>query len=248
MHRTRTPQAAAVGRHRRTPGPGRHRAETPTPIHTRAGLIATTTLTGATVVTAIAAADIFPAHSTARAASPVAARTTTTAPASAPASAVADTVTGFGGTPVGVAVRRLPTPTPTAAWVDPMPAGTVTSCFGPRWGRQHAGVDLAAAAGTTVAAAATGTVASAGTDYDGYGISVLIEHPDGVSTHYAHLASTAVRPGDTVTAGQPIGAEGSTGNSTGPHLHFEVRQGGWDNTVEPTAWMRQKGVDLGCAS
>ncbi|RSM37903.1 peptidase M23, partial [Actinoplanes sp. ATCC 53533] len=65
---------------------------------------------------------------------------------------------------------------------------------------------------------------------------------------YAHLSVAKVQPGDMIDAGEPIGAEGSTGNSTGPHLHFEVREGGWDNTVEPTAWMRQRGVDLGCSS
>ncbi|WP_233625502.1 M23 family metallopeptidase [Actinoplanes sp. ATCC 53533] len=154
----------------------------------------------------------------------------------------------LGGTPAAIAVRRLPAPQPTAQWVDPMPIGTVTSCFGPRWGRKHAGVDLAASAGATVAAAGAGRVVSAGANYSGYGISVLIEHAGGFTTHYAHLSVAKVQPGDMIDAGEPIGAEGSTGNSTGPHLHFEVREGGWDNTVEPTAWMRQRGVDLGCSS
>ena len=129
-----------------------------------------------------------------------------------------------------------------------MPAGEVTSCFGPRWGRLHAGVDLAAAAGTPVTAAAAGTVVSAGETYDGYGISVLLQHPDGYLTHYADLSAASVQPGQRVAAGQQLGAEGSTGNSTGPHLHFEVHKGAWQNPVEPTDWLRERGVDVGCGA
>lgn len=148
--------------------------------------------------------------------------------------------------PVADQVQRRVRPRPAAQWVDPMPSGAVTSCFGPRWGRLHAGIDRAAPQGTPVVAAGSGTVVTAGSVYGGYGVSVLIQHSDGTSTHYAHLAAATVRPGQRVVAGQPIGAEGSTGRSTGPHLHFEVRDGGWDDTVDPAAWMRDRGVDLGC--
>ncbi|WP_374728280.1 M23 family metallopeptidase [Catenuloplanes atrovinosus] len=141
-----------------------------------------------------------------------------------------------------------PSPTPTTAkpaWVDPMPDGRTTSCFGRRWGRLHAGIDLAAASGTTVRAAGAGTVVTAGSNYGGYGLSVLVDHGNGFYTHYAHLSRVSVAAGDRVTAGQRIGAEGSTGNSTGPHLHFEVHDGRW-NQVDPAAWMASRGVDLGC--
>ncbi|WP_370881822.1 M23 family metallopeptidase [Catenuloplanes nepalensis] len=146
-----------------------------------------------------------------------------------------------------------PSPSPTKttgkpaakAWVDPMPEGRTTSCYGRRWGRLHAGIDLAAASGTRVRAAGVGAVVTAGSNYGGYGLSVLIDHGNGFYTHYAHLSRVSVEPGDRVAPGQTVGAEGSTGNSTGPHLHFEVHDGMW-NQVDPAAWMADRGVDLGC--
>ncbi|WIM97224.1 M23 family metallopeptidase [Actinoplanes oblitus] len=133
-----------------------------------------------------------------------------------------------------------------AAWVNPNPTARVTSCFGQRWGRLHAGVDLAAADGTPIVAAGAGVVVAAGMA-QGYGNAVLIDHGDGWLTHYGHLSRIAVTVGESVRAGQRIGDEGSTGHSTGPHLHFEVHQGHYKNPVEPTAWMREHGVDIpGC--
>ena len=131
------------------------------------------------------------------------------------------------------------------AWVHPMPGATVTSCFGPRWGVMHAGIDLAKPANTPVRAAGAGTVTAAGWLYAGYGISVVIDHGNGYLTHYAHLNRADVQPGDWVDAGDVIGREGSTGDSTGPHLHFEVHNGMW-NQINPAPWMRARGVDLGC--
>jgi murein DD-endopeptidase MepM/ murein hydrolase activator NlpD len=85
----------------------------------------------------------------------------------------------------------------------------------------HNGVDLRAAYGTEVPTAAPGKVTFAG-ERGGYGLLVVVEHASGVETRYAHLSSTAVQPGDSVAAGQTIGRVGSSGRSTGPHLHFEV--------------------------
>ena len=85
----------------------------------------------------------------------------------------------------------------------------------------HNGVDLRAAYGTEVPTAAPGKVTFAG-ERGAYGLLVVVEHPNGVETRYAHLSSTAVQPGDSVAAGQTIGRVGSSGRSTGPHLHFEV--------------------------
>jgi murein DD-endopeptidase MepM/ murein hydrolase activator NlpD len=85
----------------------------------------------------------------------------------------------------------------------------------------HNGVDLRAAYGTEVPTAAPGKVTFAG-ERGAYGLLVVVEHPNGIETRYAHLSSTAVQPGDSVAAGQTIGRVGSTGRSTGPHLHFEV--------------------------
>mgnify|MGYP002637567335 FL=1 len=103
--------------------------------------------------------------------------------------------------------------------------GTVTSNFGPRWGRQHNGIDIAANTGTTVASAASGTVIAAGFS-GGFGQRVLIQHSGGLVTLYAHLSSINVSTGQSVSSGTSIGAVGCTGSCTGPHLHFETRVGG----------------------
>jgi murein DD-endopeptidase MepM/ murein hydrolase activator NlpD len=103
--------------------------------------------------------------------------------------------------------------------------GTVTSNFGPRWGRQHNGIDISANTGTTVASAGSGTVIAAGFS-GGFGQRVLVQHSGGLVTLYAHLSSINVSTGQTVSAGTSLGAVGCTGSCTGPHLHFETRVGG----------------------
>ncbi|HEX2772013.1 MAG TPA: M23 family metallopeptidase [Micromonosporaceae bacterium] len=138
-----------------------------------------------------------------------------------------------------------PTAKPAPTWVHPMPDAEVTSCYGTRWGTLHAGIDLADPVDTPIRAVADGIVESAGWVQAGYGISVLIDHGNGYLTHYGHLNREAVRPGEKVEAGEVIGYEGSTGDSTGPHLHFEVHRGAW-NQIDPAPWMRSRGVDLGC--
>ena len=103
--------------------------------------------------------------------------------------------------------------------------GPVTSPFGWRWGRMHEGIDIAAASGTPIGASAAGTVIYAGW-LGGYGNVVVIDHGGGISTTYGHQSSLAVGNGSYVAQGQTIGYVGSTGHSTGPHLHFEVRLNG----------------------
>ncbi len=98
--------------------------------------------------------------------------------------------------------------------------------FGPRGNRFHAGIDLLAAAGTPVIAAAAGRVVWAGWRAGGWGNLVTIAHPDQVRTMYAHLSAVDVRVGQWVAGGTIIGRVGSTGDATGPHLHFEVRSNG----------------------
>lgn len=95
--------------------------------------------------------------------------------------------------------------------------------FGPRGDAFHAGIDLLAPRGTPVMAAGPGTVTWAGRRPGGWGRLVVVRHPDGVRTLYAHLASIDVRVGDQVSGGAILGRVGSSGNATGPHLHFEVR-------------------------
>ena len=97
--------------------------------------------------------------------------------------------------------------------------------FGPRGNGFHPGIDYPAPSGTTVRAAGRGVVTFAGWDTGGYGNMVVIEHPRGVRSMYAHLSRVGVRTGQAVVAGSTIGAVGSTGLSTGPQLHFELRLG-----------------------
>jgi len=104
-------------------------------------------------------------------------------------------------------------------------AGDLTSGFGYRWGRLHEGIDLANDVGTKIKAARAGRVAYAGW-YSGYGYTVMIEHDQGYTTLYGHLSESVVQNGQYVKSGHVIGYMGSTGNSTGPHLHFEVRKNG----------------------
>ncbi len=103
--------------------------------------------------------------------------------------------------------------------------GGVVSSFGMRWGRMHEGIDLGASYGSAVAAVAGGTVIDAGWN-GGYGMQVEISHGGGLVTRYAHLSKIYVDVGDAVDRGETIGLVGSTGNSTGPHLHLETIVGG----------------------
>ncbi|HEX3290947.1 MAG TPA: peptidoglycan DD-metalloendopeptidase family protein [Gaiella sp.] len=113
-------------------------------------------------------------------------------------------------------------------------SGPVTSGFGLRWGRMHEGIDIAVGMGTTVRAAAAGTVIYAGW-MGGYGNLVVVDHGNGLSTAYAHNSSLAVGVGQSVAAGDVVSYSGSTGNSTGPHVHFEVRVDG--SAVDPLGYL-----------
>ena len=103
--------------------------------------------------------------------------------------------------------------------------GRVTSEYGRRWGRLHAGIDIGAPSGTPIGASKAGTVIYAGRQ-SGYGNVVIIDHGGGFTTLYAHQSRIAARDGQAVDQGTRIGYVGSTGHSTGPHLHFETRYGG----------------------
>lgn len=120
--------------------------------------------------------------------------------------------------------------------------GVFTSGYGARWGVFHYGIDLANAIGTPILAAADGVVAESG-PASGFGLWVRIRHSDGTITVYGHINRSLVVQGQQVRAGQEIAEMGNRGNSTGPHLHFEV----WNaagQKINPLIWLHQHGIDL----
>ena len=144
-------------------------------------------------------------------------------PAAAPVTALAK--------PAGPMMRAM-------VFVEPVPGHEINSKFGlrrlggERGARQHKGVDIAAPKGTSVNAAAEGRVLRIGYDAGGYGNFIEMRHPNGMTTLYAHLSRVDVASGHKIEPGARIGLVGSTGYSTGPHLHFEVRRNGVQ--VNPT--------------
>ncbi|WP_420479366.1 M23 family metallopeptidase [Brevundimonas sp. FT23028] len=125
-------------------------------------------------------------------------------------------------------------------FAEPVRGHAINSAFGMRRlpgspARHHDGVDIAAPTGTGVRSAAEGRVLRTGYDAGGYGRFIEVRHPNGMSTLYGHLSRIDVASGDVVEAGHRIGLVGSTGRSTGPHLHFEVRRG--DRQINPVRVM-----------
>ncbi|MFE6332106.1 transglycosylase family protein [Streptomyces sp. NPDC057798] len=125
------------------------------------------------------------------------------------------------------------------------PTGTPYHKAGTSWSKgYHTGVDFPVATGTTVRSVAEGKVVGAGWE-GSFGYQVVVRHSDGRYTQYAHLSAISVRSGQQVGAGQRIGRSGSTGNSSGPHLHFEVRTGpGFGSDIDPVAYLRAGGVRI----
>jgi murein DD-endopeptidase MepM/ murein hydrolase activator NlpD len=126
--------------------------------------------------------------------------------------------------------------------VLPVDGARLSSTFGARWGTLHAGIDLAAPMGTPEYAAADGVVLEAG-PAGGFGLVVYLQHENGDVTVYGHMEQILVQPGQVVRAGDTIALLGNRGQSTGPHLHFEVHVGGLGGeTVDPIPWLRDRGV------
>jgi murein DD-endopeptidase MepM/ murein hydrolase activator NlpD len=123
--------------------------------------------------------------------------------------------------------------------------GRLTTCFCQRWGTMHWGLDLAAPLGTPIFAAADGVVLRAG-PASGYGNAVYIQDADGNVQIYGHMRYYDVSAGDVVSAGEQIAKVGNQGQSTGPHLHFEIHRGGMNGKpIDPEDWLAERGLSVG---
>jgi murein DD-endopeptidase MepM/ murein hydrolase activator NlpD len=128
--------------------------------------------------------------------------------------------------------------------VLPVAGGRLTSGYGGRWGRLHAGIDLAAPMMTPELAVMDGVVLEAG-PASGYGNVVYVQHGNGDVTVYGHMEKILVEAGQVVRAGDTIALLGNRGRSTGPHLHFEVHVGGLNGQkIDPLPWLRERGLDI----
>ncbi|KPI26442.1 Peptidase M23 [Actinobacteria bacterium OV320] len=160
----------------------------------------------------------------------------------------------------GVASAAAPATAPAAAktaasassWIDPVKKYTLSAGYaqaGAMWQSTHSGQDFAVPSGTKVMAAHGGTVVKAGGNGAGdgpaYGNAVVIKHANGVYSQYAHLSSIHVKVGQIVKTGQKIALSGSTGNSSGPHLHFEIRTtANYGSAINPVTFLHSKGVKV----
>ncbi|MDN5790786.1 MAG: M23 family metallopeptidase [Micrococcales bacterium] len=192
-----------------------------------------------------ASRDSLRADLTARAAPAKAAQAAARTTAKAQAAAAAKKAKGVGGGTGDVAGNKAPVGAISGArrWVAPFSGYTLTSGFGLRWGRLHPAQDLAAATGTPVRALSSGRVTFAGWSNRGYGNLVKIQYWDGTVSWYAHNSRLRVREGQHVAPGQTVSYSGSTGQSTGPHLHLEIHPGG-KSAVPPKPWLARKGIRL----
>ncbi|GAA3500208.1 M23 family metallopeptidase [Streptomyces prasinosporus] len=135
----------------------------------------------------------------------------------------------------------------TTSWVAPVETYQLSASYGSggaRWANRHTGQDFAVPIGTPVRAVGAGRVVKVSCG-GAFGIEIVLRHADGYHTQYAHLAAVAVDQGDRVSPGQWIGQSGTSGNSTGPHLHFEARvTPEMGSAVDPVPWLARRGVSL----
>ncbi|MFF5156485.1 M23 family metallopeptidase [Streptomyces sp. NPDC000348] len=139
-----------------------------------------------------------------------------------------------------------------ASWIDPVKSYRLSASFaqnGGMWASKHSGQDYAVPTGTPVMAAHGGTVVKAGGNGAGdgpaYGNAIVIRHGNGTYSQYAHLSQVHVKPGQIVKTGQRIALSGNTGNSSGPHLHFEIRTTpNYGSAVDPVKFLRAQGVTV----
>ncbi|MER6161992.1 M23 family metallopeptidase [Streptomyces sp. NPDC001868] len=139
-----------------------------------------------------------------------------------------------------------------ASWISPVKGYKLSASFaqaGNMWSAKHSGQDFAVKSGTAVVATHGGTVVKAGGNGAGdgpaYGNAVVIKHGNGTFSQYAHLSKVGVKIGQVVKTGQRIAFSGNTGNSSGPHLHFEIRTtANYGSAVDPVAFLRTKGITI----
>jgi len=129
-------------------------------------------------------------------------------------------------------------------WVTAIHSGRLTSPFGPRWGKNHDGIDIGAPTGTPIYAMSKGTVILSGSVFS-FGNKVEIRYWDGTVSWYGHMSRRDVSTGDTVMPGEQVGLVGNTGHSFGSHLHLEIHPTGGDNPINPAPWLLAKGIMVG---
>ncbi|MBQ1000553.1 M23 family metallopeptidase [Streptomyces nigra] len=138
------------------------------------------------------------------------------------------------------------------SWVAPVEKYSKSASFmqnGARWAHKHSGQDFAVPTGTKVVAAHGGTVVKAGGNGAGdgpaYGNAIVIKHGNGTYSQYAHLSRVEVKIGQVVKTGQEIAKSGNTGNSSGPHLHFEIRKtANYGSAIDPVSFLKAKGLKI----
>ncbi|MBX9424524.1 MULTISPECIES: M23 family metallopeptidase [Streptomyces] len=211
---------------------------------------------GATMVTgagsAFAAEGKAAAPVAVTASAAVAAQAETQAHAAAQVKAAAAKATAAKQVAVKKAATKVVAAKKAASWVKPVATYTLTASYnqgGAMWAHKHSGQDFAVPVGTPVKAAGAGTVVKAGPNGGGdgpaYGNAIVVKHANGTYSQYAHLSKIKAHVGQKVAAGQQIALSGNTGNSSGPHLHFEIRTTpNYGSAVNPAAFLRSHGVSI----
>ncbi|MGW8361285.1 M23 family metallopeptidase [Streptomyces wedmorensis] len=172
--------------------------------------------------------------------------------AAATKAAAAKTAAAKAAAVKAAAAKKVVTAKKAASWVKPVTSYTLTASYnqgGAMWAHKHSGQDFAVPVGTPVKAAGAGTVVKAGPNGGGdgpaYGNAIVVKHANGTYSQYAHLSKIKVHVGQKVGAGQQIALSGNTGNSSGPHLHFEIRTTpNYGSAVNPAAFLRSHGVGI----
>ncbi|MFI5803822.1 M23 family metallopeptidase [Streptomyces sp. NPDC051561] len=166
------------------------------------------------------------------------------------ATAAAGTGTAFAA--ATAAPAKAPQKKAAKSWAKPVQGYALSATYGKgggMWAHKHSGQDFAVPIGTKVKAAAAGTVVKAGSNGAGdgpaYGNAVVVRHADHTYSQYAHLSRVQVNVGQHVSAGQQIALSGNTGNSSGPHLHFEIRTtANYGSAINPVSYLRSVGVSV----